>query len=156
MALVTDRLDRCAVDSFRRLNAFFWFAAVLVIGMASCQRANAETIAATPSIETQPVSSFLKFQTSAAVSGCGQFDSASDARSCFCSSPSAGSGCVGNYHTNTPWGGGASESYAISQNVPFSAPTSNLQYSNYIVHQQSTLFYTVMRVVAVTATLGPL
>lgn len=47
MALVTDRLDRCAVDSFRRLNAFFWFAAVLVIGMASCQRANAETIAAT-------------------------------------------------------------------------------------------------------------
>lgn len=155
MALVIDRLDRCAVDSFRRLNAFLWFAAVLVIGMSSCQRANAETIAATPSIETQPVSSFLKFQTSFAVSGCGQFDSASAARSCFCASSSAGLGCVGNYHTNTAWGGGASESYAISQNVPFSAPTSNGQYSNYIVHQQSTLFYAVMRVVAVTATSCP-
>lgn len=56
MALVTHRLDRCAVDSFQRLNRWFWLAAVLMIATASCQRANAETIAATPTVETVPLS----------------------------------------------------------------------------------------------------
>lgn len=47
MALVTHRLDRCAVDSFRRVMSFFWAVAFVLVAAASCQRANAETIGAT-------------------------------------------------------------------------------------------------------------
>jgi len=47
VVLALSRFCGCAVDSFQRLNAWFWLAAVLLIATASCQRADAETIAAT-------------------------------------------------------------------------------------------------------------
>lgn len=61
MVLALSRFCGCAVDSFQRLNRWFWLAAVLMIATASCQRANAETQPATPNYTSAQSGTIYRF-----------------------------------------------------------------------------------------------